>query len=247
MRSARVALAPFPFRLAALAGVAALLSGCASIPFIGGRDREETPPPPSAPGEVQAPAPRTTAERASDQMVRTPTARRSFLDQALGRNNEPNVGPCPFVRVLYDASRFVRLDGPELYSNVGFTGEITNVTATCRYVGAQPIAVALNMDFAFGKGPKAAGDRVDAVYWVAVTRRDIAPLARERFPISATFPAGAARVGVSDTVGQIVIPRANADISGSNFEILVGFELPPEQLAFNRDGKRFRVDAGPPN
>jgi len=242
-----VAPAPSPLRLLALAGAAALLSGCASIPFIGGRDRDEEPPPPSQPGEVQAPTPRTTAERASDQVVRTPAARRSFLDQALGRNNEPNVGPCPFVRVLYDASRFVRLDGPELYSNIGFTGEITNVVATCRYVGAQPIAVELSMDFAFGKGPKATGDRVDAVYWVAVTRRDIAPLARERFPISATFPVGVSRTAVTDTVDRIVIPRANADISGSNFEILVGFELPPEQLEFNRDGKRFRVDAGPLN
>lgn len=241
-----MAIAPSPLRLLVLTGAAVLLSGCASIPFIGGRDREEEPPP-APPGEVQAPAPRTTAERASDQMVRTPTARRSFLDQALGRNNEPNVGPCPFVRVLYDASRFVRLDGPELYSNIGFTGEITNVSATCRYVGAQPIAVELSMDFAFGKGPKATGDRVDAVYWVAVTRRDIAPLARERFPISATFPAGVSRTAVTDTIDRIVIPRANADISGSNFEILVGFELPPEQLAFNRDGKRFRVDAGPLN
>ncbi|HBB55343.1 MAG TPA: Tat pathway signal sequence domain protein, partial [Hyphomonadaceae bacterium] len=28
---------------------------------------------------------------------------------------------------------------------------------------------------------------------------------------------------------------------GANFEILVGFELTPEQLAFNTDGKRFRL------
>ena len=32
--------------------------------------------------------------------------------------------------------------------------------------------------------------------------------------------------------------------SGENFEILVGFELTPEQLQFNRDGRRFRIDAG---
>ncbi len=47
-----------------------------------------------------------------------------------------------------------------------------------------------------------------------------------------------------ERIDQIVIPRANEEISGENFEILVGFELTPEQLQFNRDGRRFRIDAG---
>jgi hypothetical protein len=49
---------------------------------------------------------------------------------------------------------------------------------------------------------------------------------------------------VRQEVKTITIPRANPDTSGVNFEILVGFDLTPEQLAFNRDGKRFRPDVG---
>jgi hypothetical protein len=45
---------------------------------------------------------------------------------------------------------------------------------------------------------------------------------------------------------SIEIPRATKDIAGANFEVLVGFELTPDQLDFNRNGKRFRVDAGVP-
>jgi hypothetical protein len=48
----------------------------------------------------------------------------------------------------------------------------------------------------------------------------------------------------TEEIDRIVIPRATADTSGENFEILVGLELTPEQLAFNRAGKRFRLDAG---
>jgi hypothetical protein len=48
----------------------------------------------------------------------------------------------------------------------------------------------------------------------------------------------------TEEIEGIVIPRANAEVSGENFEVLVGFELTPEQVQFNRDGKRFRVDAG---
>jgi hypothetical protein len=50
-------------------------------------------------------------------------------------------------------------------------------------------------------------------------------------------------VSHTEHITRIVIPRANADISGENFEILVGFELTPDQLQFNRDGRRFRIDA----
>ena len=37
---------------------------------------------------------------------------------------------------------------------------------------------------------------------------------------------------------------ATQTTSGANFEILVGFDVTPEMAAFNRDGKRFRLNAG---
>jgi len=49
---------------------------------------------------------------------------------------------------------------------------------------------------------------------------------------------------VTERVDKIVIPRVAEGTSGENFEIIVGFELTPEQRAFNADGKRFRVSAG---
>jgi hypothetical protein len=58
------------------------------------------------------------------------------------------------------------------------------------------------------------------------------------------FPEGQDRVPVRDEFKELVIPRAKATTSGSNFEILVGFDVTPEMAAFNRDGKRFRVNAG---
>ena len=35
-----------------------------------------------------------------------------------------------------------------------------------------------------------------------------------------------------------------ANVSGSNFEVLVGFDVTPEMAAFNQAGKRFRANAG---
>jgi hypothetical protein len=171
----------------------------------------------------------------------------SRLARALGGDSSTaNVGPCPAVRVLYDAQRFVELDGPERFENVGFTGEIGRVQSSCRYVGSDPIAISLQMDMAFGKGPKAAGSTKDVVYWVSVTRKDLVPITRERYTQRVVIPAGTDRVNLQSAVTQVVIPRANKDIAGNNFEVFVGFELTDAQLEFNRDGKRFRIDSGVP-
>ena len=67
---------------------------------------------------------------------------------------------------------------------------------------------------------------------------------KQIFPITINFPAGENVVRATESVGEIIIPRANDTTSGANFEIIVGFVLTPEQIAFNADGKRFRVSAG---
>jgi hypothetical protein len=79
-----------------------------------------------------------------------------------------------------------------------------------------------------------------------VTRKDIAVISRQVYTQRVAIPAGTDRVALKSLPISIEIPRATKDIAGANFEVLVGFELTPEQLDFNRNGKRFRVDAGVP-
>jgi hypothetical protein len=219
------------------------VSACATRP---------APPPPETPESVSAPPPAPVAAPGDAEKVETPVdARRpgfaSRLARALGsQSSTANVGACPAVRVLYDAQRFVELDGPERFENVGFTGEILRVSSSCRYIADDPITINLQMDMAFGKGPKASGSSKDVVYFVTVTRKDIVPISRERFTQRVVIPAGADRVTLQSPVTEVVIPRANKDVSGVNFEVFVGFELNDAQLEFNRDGKRFRIDSGVP-
>ena len=52
------------------------------------------------------------------------------------------------------------------------------------------------------------------------------------------------RVYVTEQIGSITIPRSGIAVSGSNFEVLIGFEVTPQMAAFNREGKRFRVNVG---
>lgn len=157
-------------------------------------------------------------------------------------SSAPNAGPCPGARVLWDAARLVEIkDNNQRYENVGFTGEVRRVTGLCRYVGDQPIVMKLDIDFGFGRGPAAVGANHNYRYFVAVTRRDLAVVKKEYFDFPVEFRRGEDRMSGRQTIPEIVIPRASDQISGANFEILVGFELTPEQLQFNRDGRRFLI------
>ena len=156
-----------------------------------------------------------------------------------------NAGPCPFVKTLYDAARYVEFkDNREASANVGWSGEIQGISAGCQYKDAEPINVSMEILFELGKGPQATGSSKTYRYWIAVTDRNKAILAKQEFDLPVTFPEGQDRVYTTQKIGQIVIPRAGVATSGSNFEVLVGFDVTPQMAAFNRDGKRFRLNVG---
>jgi hypothetical protein len=158
-----------------------------------------------------------------------------------------NAGPCPFVKVLYDASRYIEFKDDKIASSaVGYTGEIQTLSSGCRYRSTDPIHVETEVLFALGRGPVAEGSSHTYRYWVAVTDRNLGVIDKEYFNIEAKFPPGRDRVLVTDRINGITIPRANSSVSGANFEVLIGFDVTPQMADFNREGKRFRVNAGTP-
>lgn len=171
-------------------------------------------------------------------------------EEAFGQLTAPlpklkNAGPCPYVKVLYDAARYVDFkDKQEASAAVRYSGEIQNVSSICSYRSTEPIRVKARVLFEFGRGPQAPARSTSYRYWVAVTDRNHAVLDKQVFAIPVAFPAGQDRVTLTQDISRIVIPRKNADVSGANFEVLIGFEVTPQMAAFNRDGKRFRPNAG---
>jgi hypothetical protein len=177
-------------------------------------------------------------------------SKRKKRQEEFGSLNGPlpalkNAGPCPFVKVLYDAARFIEFkDNVEASANVAYSGEMQNISANCVYKGSEPIKVQMNILFQLGRGPQARESRKTYQYWVAVTDRNHAVLDKQYFDLPVTFPAGQDRINVVENFGGVTIPRANSKVSGSNFEILTGFEVTPQMADFNRQGKRFKANAG---
>jgi len=156
-----------------------------------------------------------------------------------------NAGPCPSTGSIYGAERIIEFagDNTNSYKDISYTGEIVGVELFCRYADGDPILAEVEIDFAFGKGPQATADEHDYTYFVAVTRRNRGVLEKSRFAVRADFK-GERVTGVRESINSIRIPRVDETISGANFEILVGFELTDDQLQFNREGRRYRLDAG---
>lgn len=183
-------------------------------------------------------------QQSRDQAPDQGTSQRSRQVRIAPLSRRANAGPCPYVKVLYDAARYVELADFSRPSaaGVGFTGEIEGVSADCVYREDDPIRLDFNVLFNLGKGPQASGDGRTYRYWIAVTERNNAVLAKEYFDLPVNFE-GQTTTSVQQAQ-TIVIPRADATTSGNNFEVLIGFDVTPEMAEFNRSGSRFRVTAG---
>lgn len=152
---------------------------------------------------------------------------------------EANPAPCPNIVVLQDAARFIEFEGEEAAENVAYSGEIVDVTSTCRYFEDEPIKAGVTVDLAFGKGPKGESGKKAFTYFVAVTRKNSEVIAKKEFPVEVSFgdrPVETARIDID----EVVIPRANDTISGVNFEIIIGFSVTPQQAIYNRSGKSLK-------
>lgn len=196
------------------------------------------------PAAAQAQVPGQTPGQRDRPTSNDETLQRDRAPRIAPLRRQPNAGPCPYVKILYDAARFVEIagDGRAAASNVGYTGEIEGLSAGCAYQSDEPITVHVDLLFNLGRGPQAQGDTRTYRYWIAVTERNRAVLAKEYFDLPVNFE-GADRTSVTEE-RVIVIPRAGIETSGANFEVLVGFDVTPDMAEFNRSGSRFRVTAG---
>ncbi|MEM9233141.1 MAG: hypothetical protein AAGA69_02755 [Pseudomonadota bacterium] len=154
--------------------------------------------------------------------------------------DEQNLGICPNVFALEDAARVVEFNGEPMLENVAWSAEITDVRSSCRYVRDRPIRAAVEVDLAVGRGPAAEGDTYEVEYFVAVTRTNRHVIAKETFTKPVRVRGGIASIDLTEEINSILIPRKDNSISGTNFEIAVGFALTRDQILYNRSGKSLK-------
>ena len=149
-------------------------------------------------------------------------------------------GPCPTTGVLTDATKIVQFTpgSAEDISNVLVAGEIVNTSSGCIYRKSgltAGVGIAIQMQTGQA-GARARQVTYKLPYFVALTD------ANDRV-LEKTFYEATLRLR-DDTVAQKLETVDDIRISldegqtGADFRVIVGFQLTPQQLAYNRRKKR---------
>ena len=150
--------------------------------------------------------------------------------------------PCPGVSILGDASEitlFAAGRGQDL-TDVAYRASIERVAGSCVYNRAgDTVTSSVAARLVATRGPAAQLNEGTFVFFVAVVDKEQKILARERFDSTFTFEANQRQAAAVEEIEQIIPIRA--DLRGIDYEILVGFELTPEQLEFNRQERQRRT------
>lgn len=147
-------------------------------------------------------------------------------------------GACPKVEAVSDLKMLAEFTNPNEQTEQNLISEvkIDKIQSACSY-DEKSVTIDLKMDFAGRIGPQsraAAGNSPFFSYpfFVAVTSANGTILAKEIFSANLGYNPGESTKTYTEKLRQI-IPIENRD-RGANYKVLVGFQLTPDQLSYNR-------------
>jgi hypothetical protein len=151
----------------------------------------------------------------------------------LNRSSEANFG-CPSGEVPREASKVTRFrDGPGRdLTDIVVEGEIYDILIQCKRE-KQTVAVDLQIGFSATRGPADRSRRADFDYWVAIVDGQRNVLSREAGRVRFDFKDNRMKLSyVSDEMEPLIPFKDPKEPSG--YFIVVGFQLTPEEMAWNR-------------
>ena len=156
-------------------------------------------------------------------------------------------GTCPPATIRPDLQRLVEFYDPKNPTDATRISEATidAIVNTCR---AQGDGIVMQIDLALtGRtGPKARSKSSDKPsfaypYFVAVTDAQGNVISKEIFAASLAFGADQNKVSQNETIFQNMPVPDTAQ--GQSYSVIIGFQLTPEQLAYNEQHPAAATDA----
>ena len=112
------------------------------------------------------------------------------------------------------------------------SGRITGLRGSCSRGDNGRERVKVTVLLTLARGPALRSRTVTVPYFVSVSTGDTI-LAKDPQQATVEFPANVDRVQYSSQPVTLSLPTSK-DVSGAAFDVLAGFQLTPEQLAYNR-------------
>lgn len=146
--------------------------------------------------------------------------------------------PCPGLSLVADAADLTRYrpGGPQDLTGMVADARITGVNnGECeRGRGGRTIRVTFNVGLRADRGPASDGREVEVPWFVAVTEKSTGRILDKQVYIQVfSFPANATRTGGDSQPVVLELPVGETR-RAPDYQVLVGFQLTPEELALNR-------------
>lgn len=150
---------------------------------------------------------------------------------------------CPHAGVLADAADLTRYRpagqgagapgaaGHDLTDMV-LDGQITGVSGDCTRASRRELDVSVTVSMRLTRGPAARGPVGDVPFFVAVTENGQV-LDKQIFHVGPDFAANADTVRLTTDPVSLNLP-VSAEKPGSAYDLVVGFQLTPDEVALNR-------------
>lgn len=153
-----------------------------------------------------------------------------------GNKEEVVLPSCPEAGVMPDAARipvFYGASGQPQAGDVAVTGILGRLQGACSFGKPGEAQLEITISFAAERGPKGVALRKQPLpYFIAVLSPDETVLQRKAFSTKVDFD-NAGRAFTSEE-HEISVPVPSKQAAGA-YKVVVGFQLTPEQLAFNRE------------
>ena len=145
--------------------------------------------------------------------------------------------PCPDTGLVLGASQLYdfKADAEKTEPNRIIAARIDNYRGACRYDGAQ-MDFDLELDFSAWRGAQGTTlERGQFPYFIAVLDAEESVLQRQAF--STTVPFDKTGAGLKTEKHRLRLPLAEPK-EAAGYKVVIGFQLTPEQLAYNRGDEK---------
>ncbi len=149
---------------------------------------------------------------------------------------------CPAITKLHDTSdvvQYVAGKGRDLI-DMRFSAELGDIAWKCQYDdeddGSGELEMELKILIKARKGPAAKGQVAKFPFFVAITDANRNILNKKVFTAEIEFEEGRRRAAVIEEVDQVIFYTSSE--TGADYDIIVGFQLTPQELKYNRERKR---------
>ena len=147
--------------------------------------------------------------------------------------------PCPAAGILRDAADLhrYRSAGRDL-TDLVLDGRITGLGGSCKRDGADTVVATVTVGIDLTRGPASTERQADIAYFVAVLDGD-AILDKRVFRLRPSFQSNTARLRLAGDEVELRLPVTKSK-SAAAYRIQIGFQLTPDELAINREGRQRR-------